>query len=124
MIITLKKATAAAAVGLTLLGGVTLGAAPASAGQRTGTWKYVPGPGYAYRNRSNEGAALAAGLIGGLAIGAMAGSASAPRYNPPTYAYPAYGDPRYMPRRDCYTTQHRVTDPWGGTRTHTSTYCD
>lgn len=124
MTISLKKAAASAAVALTLCGGLSLGAAPAAAGQRTGTWKYVPGPGYAYRDRSNADAALAAGIIGGLAIGAMAGSAAAPRYNPPTYAYPAYGDPRYIGRRDCYTTQHRVTDPWGGTRTHTSTYCD
>lgn len=123
MTINWKKAAALGAVALTLFGGVTLGAAPVEAGQRTGTWKYYPGP-YPYRSRSNEGAALAAGLIGGLAIGAMAGSAAAPRDNPPTYAYPAYGDPRYMPRRDCYTTQHRVTDPWGATRTHTSTYCD
>jgi len=109
MTINWKKAAALGAVASTLFGGVTLEAAPVQAGQRTGTWKYHPGP-YPYRNRSNEGAA--------------AEPAIAPRDNPPTYAYPAYGDPRYMPRRDCYTTQHRVTDPWGATRTHTSTYCD
>ncbi|HZH50648.1 MAG TPA: hypothetical protein VEZ16_02085 [Microvirga sp.] len=120
----LKKAAAMGAVALTLFGGMSVGAGQAEAGQRTGTWRYYPAPPYPYRSRSNEGAALAAGIVGGLAIGALAGAATAPRYNPPTYAYPVYGDPRYMPRRDCYTTKHTVRDPWGATTTHSTTYCD
>jgi hypothetical protein len=107
------------ALALISLNAVMLAATPADAGQRTGTWRNYPG----YQARNNDGAALAAGIIGGLALGALAAS-STPRYNPPTYAYPAYGDPRYMPRQDCYTTRHRFVDAWGNTTTRSTTFCD
>lgn len=43
--------------------------------------------------RSSRGAAVAAGIIGGLALGAIAASAARPAYAYPSYgyAYPSYG---------------------------------
>ncbi len=70
---------------LTLGGTVLTAAAPAQAKP-----KYHPG------------GAIAAGVIGGLALGAIAASAY-PAYG----AYPVY----YRPR--CYTVREPVTNAWG-----------
>jgi hypothetical protein len=60
--------------------------------QWRGRGGYYRGGGYGYRGygyRRNNGAAVAAGVIGGLALGAaIAGAASAP---PPVAYAPAYG---------------------------------
>src|SRR3954447_10433668 len=101
------KATLTAGLAALTLGGAILASATsAQAGAGTGTWRngMVAGPygagyyggqayspaGYGYRrgygyHRHNNGGAVAAGLIGGLALGALA---TAPAYSYP--AYPAY----------------------------------
>jgi hypothetical protein len=62
-------------------------------------------PGYYYRKRrSNAGAALAAGLIGGMALGAILANSA-----------------RAAPR--CYVTPHRVTGPSGYTYTRRVRVC-
>ncbi len=111
------------------LGGTLLTADPAQAGSSTGTWRdgsYAtpygvvrPRPVYGYRSagygyrpyyhrhRSDDGGAVAAGVIGGLALGALA---SQPAYSYPSPAYygaPAYGD------SGCYTVRRRFVDDWG-----------
>jgi len=133
----------------TLLGGTLLASAPAQAGASTGTWRngMVAGPygvgyyrGYGYRparygyrparyyRRYNNGGALAAGLIGGLALGALA---AAPAYSYPAYSYPAYpataypgyygagyygtgyNDAGYYGGSVCYPVDRRFVDGWG-----------
>jgi hypothetical protein len=56
--------------------------------------RYGYGYGGGYRpNRGNRGAAVAAGIIGGLAAGALIAGASRPAYAAPSYGYaqPSYG---------------------------------
>jgi hypothetical protein len=58
---------------------------------------YRPAYRYGYRGyRPNRGAAVAAGIIGGLAAGALIAGAARPAYAAPAYGYapPAYG---YVP---------------------------
>lgn len=107
----------------------------AEAGASTGTWRngmvagprgvYGPRYGYAPRygyggyyggyRRYNPGPALAAGLVGGLALGAIA-AGSSPYYGA-GYGYPAYGAPVYYQPPAyygrCYWTNRRVYDAWG-----------
>jgi hypothetical protein len=55
---------------------------------------YRPAYGYGYRGyRPNRGAAVAAGIIGGIAAGALIAGATRPAYAAPSYGYaaPAYG---------------------------------
>lgn len=64
--------------------------------------------GYPYRyDRRPYGGAVAAGLIGGLALGAIAGAAANPYYVP-VYDRPAY----YVPRR-CFVERRRVVNAYG-----------
>jgi hypothetical protein len=106
-------------------GAVTVSTTPAEAGASTGTWKYgtphrgyrgggygYRGGGYAYRGygyrpyRRHNGGAVAAGVIGGLALGALGAAAAAPHYGYPAYgAAPVYGD--------CYWTLQGDYDAWG-----------
>ena len=61
---------------------------------------------------ARHGGAIAAGVIGGLAIGALIGSAaSAPyyAYSPGYYGGPAY----YGGYGGCYWTRQRFWDGWG-----------
>ena len=61
---------------------------------------------------ARHGGAIAAGVIGGLAIGALIGSAaSAPyyAYTPGYYGGPAY----YGGYGGCYWTRQRFWDGWG-----------
>jgi hypothetical protein len=108
-----------------VLSGSLLAAAPVTAGESTGRWRdgsyatpygivrpqrdYGYRPYYRdYRGRSNVGGAVAAGVIGGLALGALA---ARPAYAYPTYpAY--YGAPAYDPP-SCYTVKRRFVDDWG-----------
>jgi hypothetical protein len=58
--------------------------------------------------RAGDGAAIAAGLIGGLALGGLAAAAQ------PAYAYPVYGYPVY--RRvvvNCWRERRRSIDDYG-----------
>jgi hypothetical protein len=136
------KRVLTAGVAALALGGSLLAAASAQAGESTGRWRngmvagpYGPGyyghrpagygyrpsygyqPSYGYRHRNNGGA-VAAGLIGGLALGALASSA----YAAPTYSYPAYAYPSAYPAYEgtsvyaapsCYTVRRRFVDAWG-----------
>ena len=118
-----KKVFAVGAAAL-VIGGSLIAAAPATAGESTGRWRngmvagpygpgyygqryaYRPQYGYGYR-RHNNGGAVAAGVIGGLALGALASSAyAAPAY--PSY----YGDGAYA-APSCYTVRRRFVDDWG-----------
>ena len=124
--VTLTAGLAALALG----GGMMMASAPAEA-QEYG-WRNRGGAGYygrpAYRSgnysyrttyyrgrRSNVGGAVAAGVIGGLALGAIAAGAARPAYAAPVapgYAYPAYGRPAYY-GGDCYEVRRRYVDDWG-----------
>jgi hypothetical protein len=63
--------------------------------------------------QARDGAAVAAGVLGGLMVGGMIGAAAAqqPRYAPPPPAY-VYDEPHYAPR--CYMT--RGEPVWDGYR--------
>ncbi|HEV2565286.1 MAG TPA: hypothetical protein VGU19_09395 [Microvirga sp.] len=62
---------------------------------------------YGYYRRPNYGGAVAAGVIGGLALGAIASAAANPYYGPGYYR-PAY----YAPPR-CVFERRRVVNPYG-----------
>jgi hypothetical protein len=97
-----KKILVAGLCAATLGGGFLAMATPADAQYHRG---YSRGhhPGYAYRHhrRSHRGGALAAGVVGGLALGALAAGAARP-----AYAAPVYG-------ADCYVVRRRFVDDWG-----------
>ena len=69
--------------------------------------------------RSRRGAAIAAGVVGGLALGAIAAGAARP-----AYAYPAYGRPAYYGGDDCYQVRRRYVDDWGRRFTRIETVCE
>lgn len=146
----------------TLVGAVAMGglivatAAPAEAQYRRG-WggPGFAGPGYAgrgyagprynrgyyggyYGRRNNAGGAIAAGIIGGLALGALAASATpsygyAPGYYaPPPQRY--YARPAYRPAYagwdayddgwgQCRIVRRRVVDNWGYVRVRPVRVC-
>ncbi len=79
----------------------------------------VPQPARAGSN----GAAVAAGVIGGLAAGAIIGSAAAnsappgaypPNYYSPSYYGPSYGAPPHMYSDDCHYERARYWDQYAG----------
>ena len=112
-----KKVLVAGLCAATLGGGfVSVAATPAEAQYRA----YRGHPGYAYRHhrRSNRGAAVAAGVVGGLALGALAAGAARPAYAAPVYGVaPAYGE-------DCYVVRRRFVDAWGRTLIRRETVCE
>ena len=61
--------------------------------------------------RANDGGAIAAGVLGGLAVGAIAGSAAANNGYRPGYGY-GYA-PAYAPPGGCYFTRQPVYDDYG-----------
>lgn len=67
------------------------------------------GGGYPYYRRYDNGGAVAAGLIGGLALGAIAGAATNPYYYPSGYYRPAY----YEPARTCVMERRRIVNRYG-----------
>ena len=97
----LKKTLLAGLAALTLGGGLSVSTTSASAQVVYGPaygYGYRPvyyGPRYGYRHR---GGAVAAGIVGGLALGALAASAAAR----PTYVY-----------GECWTERRRVVNAWG-----------
>lgn len=140
MKVTLKTAAVASLIVLTAFGGMAASTTPAEAGSRTGTWRYYNPTGYGYGHgyggryggwrRHNNGGAVAAGLIGGLAIGALAASAAYPAYgygygDPYGSAgyYPAYGS-GYGYGPACYTVRRRYVDAWGGVVIRRVQVCD
>jgi hypothetical protein len=75
--------------------------------------------------RHHNGGAVAAGVIGGLALGALAAGAANGAYAPvaPGYAVPAYGRRAYY-GRDCYEVRRRYVDDWGRRFTRRETVCE
>jgi hypothetical protein len=62
--------------------------------------------------QAGNGGAIAAGIIGGLAVGAIVGSAAAHNgYYGPGYGY--YGPSPVYYGAPCYWTRQRVWDGWG-----------
>jgi len=108
-----KKLLVAGLCAATLGGGMVSMSTPAEAQYRGYGRGYHHHPGYAYRyhRRSNRGAAVAAGVVGGLALGALAASAARP-----AYAAPVYGD--------CYEVRRRFVDAWGRTFVRRETVCE
>ena len=63
--------------------------------------------------QARDGAAIAAGLIGGLAIGGLAAAAARPAYYP-AYAYPVYRRPvYYRAAAPCWVERRRSMDDFG-----------
>ena len=111
-----KKILVAGLCAATLGGGiVSVTPTPAEAQYRA----YRGHHGHVYRHhRSNRGAAVAAGVVGGLALGALAAGAARPAYAAPVYGVaPAYGE-------DCYVVRRRFVDAWGRTFVRRETVCE
>ena len=117
---TMKKVLVAGLCAATLGGGVLATTTPAEAWHR-GYAHPVYGPSYGHRpyygHRRNRGAAVAAGVVGGLALGALAAGAARPAYAAPVYSAPAYGE-------DCYVVRRRFVDAWGRTFIRRETVCE
>ena len=101
----LKRTISGALAAATL--GLTVAATPASAGY----W----GPGWGWHHHGGwGGGAVAAGVIGGLALGAIAANSAYPGgyggYGGYYPAYPAYG---YGGYGGCYIQRQPVYDPYG-----------
>lgn len=70
---------------------------------------------------AGNGGAVAAGVVGGLAVGAIIGSqANRGYYNGPGYYHSGY-QPVY---RSCRTERQYMTDQYGRTRTQRIRVCD
>jgi len=141
-----KKTLIGTLAGAVAMGGLLVAtAAPAEAQYRRG-WggpgyaaKYNHGyPGRYYARRGNNGGAVAAGIIGGLALGALAASAaSSPAYGyAPGYYAPPPPAPRYYGRPayagwsgyddgwgQCRIVRQRVVDNWGYVRVRPVRVC-
>lgn len=78
--------------------------------------------------RHHSGGAVAAGVIGGLALGAIAAGAASNAYAAPVapgYAYPAYGYARPVYYGGgCYEVRRRYVDDWGRRFTRRETVCE
>lgn len=144
------KATLTAGLAALALGGAVMASTvPAEAGASTGRWRngmvagpagvgyygrhaYHPGsygyrPARSYHRSRNYGGAVAAGLVGGLALGALAAT--------PSYAYPAYpaypvaapgyyGATTVYEAPACYTVRRRFVDDWGRTFVRREQVCE
>jgi len=68
-----------------------------------------------------NGGAIAAGVVGGLAVGAIIGSQA----NRNNYYGPGYYDSGYQPvYRDCHTERQQVEDGYGNIRMQRVRVCD
>ena len=113
-----KKVFVAGVCAATLSGGFVSMTTPAEAQYRGYSRGYHPGYAYRHHRRGNRGAAVAAGVVGGLALGALAAGAARPAYAAPAYGVaPAYGE-------DCYVARRRYVDAWGRTIIRRETVCE
>lgn len=94
---TAKKALVASLSAVTLTSMVAMTATPADAG---------------HRRSHSRGAAVAAGVVGGLALGALAAGAARPAYATPVYD------------EDCYEVRRRYRDAWGRIIIRRETVCE
>jgi hypothetical protein len=70
---------------------------------------------------ARDGGAVAAGIIGGLAVGAIIGSQADRGY----YGGPGYYQSGYQPSyRDCHTERQQVEDGYGNVRIRRIRVCD
>ena len=70
---------------------------------------------------ARNGGAIAAGVIGGLAVGAIIGSQANQGY----YGGPGYYQSGYQPSyRDCHTERQQVEDGYGNVRLRRVRVCD
>ena len=70
---------------------------------------------------ARNGGAIAAGVIGGLAVGAIIGSQADRGY----YGGPGYYQSGYQPSyRDCHTERQQVEDGYGNVRMRRVRVCD
>jgi hypothetical protein len=107
-----KKAVIGALAAVTLGGAVMTSSTDAYAWHRGFKHGYYGAP--YYRHRRAHGGAVAAGVLGGLALGALAAGAARPAYAAPIA--PGYGD--------CYVVRRRFIDDWGRTFVRRETVCD
>jgi hypothetical protein len=107
----MKKALVGALAVATVAGTMAISATPAAAWHRGYAHGYYAAP-YAYRHRHHSGrnAAIAAGVVGGLALGALAAGAARPAYA--------------VPAEECYLVRRRFVDPWGRVFYRSETVCD
>jgi hypothetical protein len=119
-----NRIIAGAAAGAVLVTGLVT-AAPADA--QTYVYRHArPAPVYVYKHRSDPGAAVAAGVVGGLALGALAATAARPAYGAPYLApvQDVYEEERiYSPRR-CYNVSRKVVDEFGDVTITRRRVCD
>ena len=105
---TIKTAFVGALALATVSGTMAISTTPAAAWHRGYAHGAYPVAPYAYkRHRSGRNAAVAAGVVGGLALGALAAGA----------ARPAYAD-------DCYVVRRRFVDDWGRVYFRRETVCE
>lgn len=111
-----KKINVAAIAAATLAGTIMISTAPAEA-QYRGYGRAYHGPAYGYRPyRRNYGGAVAAGVVGGLALGALAASSARPAYAAPTYVY--------EDAPVCRTIVDRRVNGWGEVVVRRTRVCD
>jgi hypothetical protein len=110
----MKKTIAAGLAAITLAGGAIASAAPASAQQG---FSRGYGYGYGYRHRAYRphygGGAVAAGLLGGLALGALAARPAYGYGYAPVGYYGGYAPVGYGYGGECFVERRRSIDPWG-----------
>ena len=108
----LKKTVAGGLAALTLATSVVAFPASAEAGPRYGYYAPYNAPVVYRQRRRNVGGAVAAGVIGGLALGALAATATRPAYG---YAAPAYGyaEPSYDYGPECFVERRRRVNRFG-----------
>jgi hypothetical protein len=110
-----KKLIASGLAAVTLCAGLVT-AAPADA--QGYKYRYGrPGPVYVQKYRRDPGPAIAAGVVGGLALGALAATAARPAYGAGPYLAPVqpiqeYYEPPMVEER-CYTVRRKFVDEFG-----------
>jgi hypothetical protein len=138
MSVSMKKIVASSLAGVTLCAGL-VAAVPADAqgyGYRDGrrgpvyVQRHYRGPVYVQRHRRDAGAAVAAGVVGGLALGALAATAARPAYGGPylapvqDYAPAPYAYEAPIEERRCYTVRRKFVDEFGDETISRRRVCD